>query len=210
MNAESQNDCSHHRDELLLLACGDIAPGDFSPAARDHLSTCAACRESLDESRELIAAVTKALRPEPLPLALQRRIHERLDAAALTRAPGRLRRLHIVSTAAAACLLTAMFTPQVQRPRADMERIVVTDHDAAEIVAAYGLLCWDAPLDYSIDQVDAVLADLEQLLQRKPGSSALLPWDAEDDWDVPAAGNETLPSSPQRSSLWHLLGQTTT
>ena len=72
--------------------------------------------------------------------------------------------------------------------QADEGAIELSAEDAADIAAAYGLLDWDDPVGYSLEQASTALTDLQQKIERCAGTEAAVPWNADDDWDTPADG----------------------
>jgi hypothetical protein len=133
---------------------------------------------------KLLVALRAALRPEALPPTLRQRVladlHGRSGAG---RRPG-LRTLSLVGLAAAACVLVAVMVPS-SGPQSPDSAVALSSGEAAEIVAAYGVLTWDSPVDYTLDMLQGSLHEIQQTLRRDSGSSSLLPSDRGDDWDVP-------------------------
>jgi hypothetical protein len=99
----------------------------------------------------------------------------------------------VIWLAAAACLLVAVLLPPRRAPQASdtFTPVSLTPGEAAEIVAAYAVLSWDSPIDYTLDTVDASLDGIDRALRREAGSTTLLPWSDDNDWDVPAATDES-------------------
>ncbi|MBU0639500.1 MAG: hypothetical protein KKB50_11595 [Planctomycetes bacterium] len=196
MNADYDNtECGRHREELLQLACGGSPETDRSTALEAHLTVCAECGQLLSESTELVAELSAALHPEPLPIETVRLIERRL-AERTTAQPRMLRRpAHVLWAAAiAAGLLLAAFTPWPVRNRPvepDPERIVLSEADALEIVAAFSQLRWSSPVEAAIDQLSSRVADIEKSVERQAGAQSVLPWDRADDWDLPPESSET-------------------
>ncbi|MFQ5807525.1 MAG: hypothetical protein ACE5I3_13850 [Phycisphaerae bacterium] len=138
---------------------------------------------------ELLAALRVALRPGPLPSALS---HGILSTLKRRGAPARcfgLPAARVIWLAAAACVMVAVLFPPHPVPQASdvAAPYFVTSDEAAEIVAAYAILSWDSPIDYTFDAVDASLGNIDRTLRREPGSISLLPWSRDDEWDVPLA-----------------------
>lgn len=187
MNPEFRSACDGYRDEWLQLVGGDSTTADLSPSAAEHLESCAVCRTTLDESRELFADLRRALRPTPLVPALHRRICDRVampdsDSGALReRGPWAL-----VATAAAAGFLAFVFSPDAETASSRAETLLASHRDVEEIVAAYGLLQWNASTEYTLGLVGSRIDDLERAAGRESDAPTLLPWTTDDDWDAPA------------------------
>jgi hypothetical protein len=141
---------------------------------------------------DLLASLRVALRPEPLPATLSERIRADLDRRCVAARRSGLRAVHVVWAAVAACLAVAVLLPPRTAPRApdSFAPVSLTSDEAAEVVAAYAMLSWDSPADYTLDALDTSLDRLERALRREAGSMTLLPWSNDDDWDVPAATDE--------------------
>lgn len=191
MNAESPIvECEALRDELLRDAVGDVLETESTGELEAHLSNCSSCRETLEESRELLDSLRAALRPTELPAGLQARIHQGWKGRTPRRA-GRVRRLlPLAALAAAASLLVAVLTPPEQP-------MTLSQADAAEIASAFGLLQWNDPLERSLDTVGKRLDSIQRDLGGDADPAGPLPWTAEDDWDNPARDED---SSSQRRS----------
>ncbi len=143
--------------------------------------------ESPDD--DLWASLRAALRPERLPPTLSERVRADLDRRCAPAGRYGLPAVHALWLAAAACLVVAVFLPPrlARQPSDAVSSLSLTSDEAAEIVAAYVALSWDSPVDYTLDTVDASLDSIERALRREAGSTTLLPWSNDDDWDVPAA-----------------------
>jgi len=141
----------------------------------------------LESPDNVLASLRAALRPEPLPPALSGRIRADLDRRCGPARRSGLPVVHMLWLAAAACLVAAVLLPPRTAPRAAELAALpsLTSGEAAEIVAAYAVLAWDSPVDYTLEAVDASLDSVERALRREPGSTTLLPWGPDDDWDVP-------------------------
>lgn len=142
-----------------------------------------------DAGDELLSSLRVALRPEPLPAGLVSRIRADWHARS-----GPLYRLslgpfHLLGTAAAAAVMIAVLLQPGLADRApgSADAVALSSDQAAAIVAAFGVIAWDSPTEYSLDLVDTSLEDVERTLQRAAGSGTLLPWNSDDDWDLPAA-----------------------
>lgn len=80
MNTEEPaNNISRHRDELLRLACDERDAAQASPNLSKLLSDDPKLWAEFEETGELVRELRDALRPQPLPETLLRRIHTRLD-----------------------------------------------------------------------------------------------------------------------------------
>ncbi|MCK4341723.1 MAG: hypothetical protein KAY37_08380 [Phycisphaerae bacterium] len=213
MNAERlKNECLAVHDELLRLTYGDVA--EPSAGLSSHLARCPRCRETSEEAREVVEALRIALLPEPLPRRLEDDIRVRLDAEIARRPAVWSLPSRLICTAAAACLLAALLSPG-QAPS-----IELSEADAAAIVAAQGLLRWEGSVESSVDDLtarvddvarkiervsdpgsffpsgsveylSAKVDDIARTIERDPDAHTVLPWDPEDDWDVPAGEAET-------------------
>jgi len=197
MNDERRdNACERHREELLR--CSYDAGVEPSPDLRAHLDACEPCRVLLDETRSLVQLFSTALRPEPLPSSARQRIVSRLDAEFRTGRHRWVLPLRILGTAAAACLLVAVLVPWRggvgdTKPGTETgEPVALSENDTAVIAAAWMLSSWDdAAIEYSVDALSEKVADVSQMLEREEGSGSLLPWGADDDWDLPTVDMET-------------------
>jgi hypothetical protein len=185
MNAESPiAECEALRDELLCAAVGDALETESAGELEAHLSNCSGCRETLEESRELVDSLRAALSPTELPAGLQARIHQGWEGQTLRRA-GRVRRLlPLAALAAAASLLVAVLTPSEQP-------MTLSQADAAEIASAFGLLQWNDPLERSFDTVGEQLDSIQRELDGDADPAGALPWTADDDWDSPARDEDS-------------------
>lgn len=175
-----------YRDELLRLASAESTAASASPELRNLLAADAELRAEFAETRELLHELRGVLRPEPLPDALVRRIHQQLDAQLVGRRSLALRHLRVAGLAAAAALLLTVIGPwnlpgtTSQTP----PTITLSEQDAADIVAAWGQMSWGSYLDYSLERISDELDDIDQRIDRQLGVQTCLPWDPEDDWDL--------------------------
>lgn len=180
------NECGRHRDELLLLACGDIVSSDCSQRLREHLSVCGACRDSLDQTRETVAMLADALAPGPLDASLghairPRIVHHSAVAARQTRpAP-----LHAVGFGIAAGLILAFLMPFGGEPP-----IRLTYDEERELVSAYVMLQWSGPIEYAIERVNETIDEVNRAIERSSPDAGILPWQPEDDWDAPTVDDD--------------------
>ncbi len=174
-------ECGRHRDELLLLACGDIGRSDYSHRFREHLSACGACRESLDQSREMVARLADALAPGILDANLGHAIRPRIvhHSAAIVRQK-RLAPLHAVGFGIAAGLILAFLMPVGGGPP-----IRLTYVEERELVSAYAMLQWSGPFEYAIERVNETIDEVNRAIERSSPGAGILPWRPEDDWDAP-------------------------
>jgi hypothetical protein len=178
-------ECGQYRDELIRLAWGDLKASGVSATLDAHLASCVDCRQRLAQWRELAGWMSAALRPEPLPNNLTRRVQQELNRRTLPPVARSRWPLSVVGAAAAAGLLVALVipSPPLSRPGP----FVQSDEDAAAIAGAIGLLQWGGPLEYSIDRASTTLDSIERTMKREAGGDSLLPWAPEDDWDAPPA-----------------------
>lgn len=185
-------ECGRHRDELLLLACGDIGSSDCSHRLREHLSVCGACRDSLDQTRETVAMLADALAPQPLDVDLGRTVRPRIAhhsaAAARQKRPAPL---HTVGFAVAAGLMLAFLMPFGGEPP-----IQLTYEEERELVFAYAMLQWSGPFEYAIERVNETIDEVNRAIERSSPDAGILPWQPEDDWDAPTVddGRSSRPS----------------
>jgi len=185
-------DCAAVRRELLRYE----GPLDVSlpRALRAHLDACTGCRAEWVEQRELLAALRAALAPEPLPKSTVRQIETRLLQRHVRRYRPAL--LRAAGVAVAAGIVGVLLLPsRTDQPSQPVEKpaagVTITADDAAAIAAAVGVLTWDSPVDYSLNGLAERVQDTAQQLGRERGSTTLLPWSAEDDWDMPGGTGES-------------------
>lgn len=191
--------CLEYRDELLRLACGDVAEPSATLAA--HLAECAACRDALADSSALAVSLRAALEPEPLPDRLLARIQARLDAGPIRERPAWTVSLRVAYTVAAAGLLAAVIVPWALRPAAPRTAgtattgISLSEDDTSAIAAAIGVLRWDST-EYRVEALQKKVDGVAQTLEQGAKARTMLPWSRDDDWDVPAAdaGQSALPT----------------
>lgn len=143
------------------------------------------------EARELLRELAEVLRPEPLPAALVRRIQSDLAAQ---RVVGNARRWYRrwpagLAAAAAAALLLAVIGPLSPQRAINTSHTpdvaTLTPDEAAEIVAAYGVLDWEGLTDETLAQVAERLEALGRWVEGEQNPNSARPWGAEDDWDTP-------------------------
>lgn len=176
----SENNCQAVRDELTRLVCGDVA--EPSPALRSHLADCAACREHLGESRELVGALRAALRPELLPERLRTYVDARLDAQTVARPVMWPFPLRLACAAAAAGLLAAILMPWSGRGPApglggrQTPAIVLSEKDTrviGAVWAAWEFLGWESAAEYAVVYLSARIEDVTRTMERDPGANAV-------------------------------------
>lgn len=153
-----------------------------------------------DANDALLTSLRDALRPESLRPALANRIRADWERRATPAGRLRLPALHIVGLAAAACLIVALLLPTT-RTRQPAARVALSSDEAAAIVAAFGVLAWEGPMDGSLDVISASLEEIERTLGQDSDSKTSLPWSSENNWDVPASTDEEASQSwkPLRS-----------
>ena len=195
---DPERELSH---ELLCLACGDA--GEPSATLRARLDESAKLREQLEETTELLTTLRSALSPDPFPAHVEARIHAALDELPVARRTWRWP-LHVIGSAAAACLLAALLLPWRGGPVSDNglpsgSRFDLTEADAAAIVAAHWDMGSDTLADYSVGVLEQHLETTARRLERDPTAESVLPWGPEDDWDMPAA---TLQRSDANGASW--------
>lgn len=191
MNSDSRNStCDDRRDELVRLACDSTAVP--SPELREHLANCPRCRRKLAADRQLLGDFGAALQPEPLSDELAARIAERLAAQTGVMRGRWFSALPVVGAAAAACLLIAFLVSRGTQPSMEDSRVRLglTQSDETAIAEAYALLLWESA-DFSVDSLAERVEQAVQAVGRAPGRNAVLPWSADDDWDVPEASTES-------------------
>ena len=179
--------CSRFESEFLRVACGDTV---LSGAAREHWESCDACRAVWLENNELIAALRRALAPRPLGADVSSQVLARLMPV---RPVGRSRAwMQWAGALAAACLLAA-WLPTWQSPVAETpsERhgasaMSLSREDTAEIIAAMRVLNWENPAERSLEGLVRKAEQAAARMERAKSADTLLPWSAEEDWDIPA------------------------
>ena len=187
--------CGAFRDDLLLLACGDVELSNCSPDLLEHLAACSSCRAALQETRETVAILADALKAEPLSADLQSAILGPIVRSALVAGPARFAPLHAVGFAAAAGLILALMLPFNNSGTRDAAMRFSAD-DERELVAAYATLQWNTPVDFAIERVSEAIDDVYGSLERDSDAASVLPWGPDDEWDAPT-GQES-PSSRGR------------
>ena len=155
-----------------------------------------------DANDALLTSLRDALRPEPLRPAFANRIRADWERRAMPAGRLRLPAFHIVGLAAAACLMVALLLPST-RTRQPVAPVALSSDEAAAIVAAYGVLAWEGPMDGSLDVIGASLDEIERALGPGSESRNLLPWGNEDNWDIPPAAEDGASQSwmPWRGSV---------
>ena len=189
MTLRPDETCVEHGRELMQLMYGGLSAP--STELRSHLADCNACREALAGGLEAVESLRVALTPEPLPPSLRRKIADELDARqAVIRFPWS-RTLRVAGAAVAAGLLAAAMIPRGQWSTAPPAHapgaatVQLSGEDVAAIATACALVGWDSPADYSVDVLAERVDDVARAVRREAGATTLLPWDPEDDWDVP-------------------------
>jgi len=201
MGTEREQGCVGQRDELTRLMCEAAEP---SRALRAHLAACGACRETLAANRKLADALRTALQPEPLPAALAARIRGAMDkrACKAEACEAELRTTgartwvwpwRIATGAAAAALAAAVLVPALlpKAPQTGGRRagdVALTGDEAAVAATCWGLTAWDGPMEDAVQYIAGRVNDVTRTVARDPAGERLLPWGAEDDWDVPKEG----------------------
>ncbi len=189
MNAFSQTSCDKHSDAVMLVAFGDVAPDDLPPEVGEHLAVCAACRVELAEQRRMADALSDATELEPISPGLAARIVTEATRYSVRRERVR----HAQGTAwmqgagfaAAAMLLLGCLLPWNGNMRVATAG-GLSEAEQLDLLAAYASLQWDGPLEYSIERIDDVLADVSQRLDALADEleqSPLTPDDAAPDGD---------------------------
>jgi hypothetical protein len=142
-----------------------------------------------DANDALLASLRDVLRPEPLPAALADRIRAGWESRAAPAGRLRLPAIRLVELAAAACLMVALLLPPA-RTRQAAGPVALSPDEAGAIVAAWGVLAWEGPVDGSLDVISASLDEIESALGRESERRTLLPWSSDDNWDVPVSTDE--------------------
>ncbi len=179
-------DCGRFRDDLLLLACGDVDLSACSPDMLEHLAACSSCRVALQETRETVAMLADALKPEPLSVDLQSILLRPVTfpARAVVR-QARPAPLHAVGFAAAAGLILAMMLP-INGTWTRAAPMWLSADDERELVAAYAMLQWNTPVDFAIERVSEIIDDVYGSIERDSNVASVMPWGPDDEWDAPA------------------------
>ncbi len=185
-------DCGRFRDDLLLLACGDVEPSACSHEWLEHLAACPECRVALLETRETVAILATALKPEPLCADLQSAILSPIVRTTGVARPARLTPLHGIGFAAAAGLILALMLP-VNDGWTRAAPLRLSADDERELVAAYAVLQWDTPVDFAIERVSEIIDEVYGSIEHDSNAASILPWGPDDEWDAPV-GQES-PSS---------------
>lgn len=201
MSHESKNpaagnaaDCAALADELTRVAFGELRIGEASPALNEHVRRCCDCAERLRDALRLLPLMQEALRPMPLPAAVVARVTH-LVAASET-APRRGGRLFGWRGPLAAAAALALFVvwrvgvndaPPGAAPVDTAAPAALSQGDAAELAAAFGTVHWSDMSELALSAVSNAVSSIEQTLDRATDSATLLPWSADDDWDLPEA-----------------------
>lgn len=197
MNFEqTRGECDGYRDELLRVACRDLATP--SETLQAHLAACPTCCATLESSRSLVGALQLALEPEPLPEGLQAEIWARLDAPIrrIQSVPAWMR-TGVATAAVAACVLLAILFPRGFQPGIwtsapdQTGEIALSKEDMAAIAEAYAVLRWDDPADHVLQVLATRTEDVAEAVEGTSDSRSGLPWGPQDDWDVPATKVES-------------------
>jgi hypothetical protein len=192
MSHERESDpCATQRENLLWQMYGDAST--MPAELRAHLATCAACRAALESSQRMSAALRTALRPEALSAQAVQTLQQRLSAEPARRWLARPYLHRLVETAVAAGLVAALILPwwwhrsgsrdQQGSPR---RGITLSSEDAATILAAYTCVGWDGTTDTALRLLADEVSGVSRTLQREAGTETYLPWNRENDWDLPA------------------------
>jgi len=155
-----------------------------------------------DANDALLASLREVLRPEPLSPALGDRIRAGWESRAAPAGRLRLPTVRLLGLAAAACLMVALLL-QPARTRQPAAPVALSPDEAAAIVAAWGVLAWEGPVDGSLGVISASLDEIESALGRESERRTLFPWSSDDNWDVPVPNDEGASQSwtPLRSFL---------
>ncbi|MGD8452094.1 MAG: hypothetical protein PVJ57_09775 [Phycisphaerae bacterium] len=185
--------------ELLRLACDETGLAGPSDGLRARLEADERLRTDLEQKRALVRELRDALTPEPLPSSLRAEIDLRLDEQAggtrtLVLPPYRIAGL---VAAAAALVLVVLAPPSVPTQTNDTATAVtLTAEDVTDIADAFALMAWNGSVDYSLEQVSADVADLDERLEQRAEAGGGLPWSADDDWDAPREDHGTGQTTP--------------
>jgi hypothetical protein len=161
--------------ELLRSACGDGEP--LSADAEARLAADPALRAEREADVALASALRDALAPEALRPELEGKIWGRIEAdQPVVRAHWFGWRV-LAGAAVAAAVMFGVLVPEVEAPAP-----VVPDGggEGAAIVVQ-----WDASEE--LEELEEDVTAISQRLEREASAETLLPWDAEDDWDLPPA-----------------------
>jgi hypothetical protein len=197
--------CADLRNALLRVMYDEDAavPAEL----QSHLTDCPACRAAVSAAREFAATMRTALEPEPLSAHALEQVRRRIEPGRTRRRVPRLISIGVTVGALAAGLVAALVLPTRPRPSAMTASqanghgaMALSADDAAMILRTYGDLGWDGSVETSLDllreKVNDVSRDLG--LESQGHSKTALPWDRENDWDLPAGDNGTAGSMTNR------------
>jgi hypothetical protein len=98
-----------------------------------------------------------------------------------------------VPAAVAAGLVAALLVPWWwQRSGAPQsqdgapEALALSSDDAATILAAYTCVAWEGTTGTALSLLAEQVSGISRSVQREPGAETLLPWNSDNDWDLPA------------------------
>jgi hypothetical protein len=182
-----ESDCDGLRPELITAIARETPNVGLSPELRMHLTRCVECRETLMQSRDIVAELRALCQPVSLSDELISRIEQRVHRSAETGVRRLWRRTRPVLAAAAALLLAALYLPVERSAPASQPDLALSSSDLAELIATIGLVEWEGTVEWWINRAAAELEETSQLVDRSDATARVLPWSAEDDWDTPAA-----------------------
>lgn len=142
-----------------------------------------------DGELPVIEQIASGLAPVALSESLIERLAEFCRRGPRRRASIATIRVVASSFAAAAALLLAILPRGGTTGPASGEFPVLSRADTNELLYAFSLSQWNAPIDDAIDELSLSLSDVEGALRDAEDSS--VPWDGSDAWDMPTSGKTT-------------------
>lgn len=175
--------CERVSSELARVMYGEAGTASISAELSAHLNVCERCAETCG----LLGELSAALRPAPLSARSLDGIRAKLDLLSTITPPRRAGRRPALlrplwSAAAAAMLLLAwLAADQPGSPESDGAAVLSADESAA-VAEALAVLYVD---DSSDVQLEYASERLDSLRQQLGANDRMLPWTADDDWDLP-------------------------
>lgn len=191
------------RMEALRLLCGDEELSSDELRAKLHAD--AAFRDDFEATRELLDELRGALTPAPLDPRVEMTIRARMNAAVTPRQSPWIWSLRVAGVAAAAGLMVALLvqTPTTMTSIKTGTQIALSPADAEALVSAYVASQWEGPTDYLVDSLADRVDEVAERLERTSSSETFLPWQPDDDWDLPPdAAEAQAATSPTRDQRW--------
>jgi len=125
-----------------------------------------------------------ALAPAPLSPALRDRLRALASSPRAARMAPRHWRAAVTAFSAAAAVLLAIIPGGGSAPRALDEPLpALTRADTADLLYAWSMSQWDAPIDYFLYELSLSISDVEGSL--RDDADTTVPWNGSDAWDLP-------------------------